>query len=61
MSLGLGGLAYLEVLPNQRGPTCAAFSAAGRRVVGTAEGHVQRILTGNARGYRARFEPLAAG
>ena len=47
-------IAYVEVLPDQQGPTCAAFLQralawwAHRKVV------VQRVLTDNGSGYRSR-------
>ena len=47
-------LAYVEVLPDQQGPTCAAFLRravawwAHRKVI------VQRVLTDNGSGYRSR-------
>jgi transposase InsO family protein len=52
-------LAYVEILDNETGPTCAAFL---RRAVGFFAAHgitVQRVMTDNGTGYRSHLHAAA--
>ena len=54
-------LAYSEVLPDEKGPTCAAFLRRGAAYfAGHGIGHIQRIMTDNAWAYRWSLRAVCA-
>lgn len=45
-------LAYAEVLPDEKGPTCAAFLTRAAAAMAAAGAPVKRVMTDNAFAYR---------